>query len=315
MRTVIALLDESPLDDCAVHHAELLAGPRGRLLLVQAIPDHWRLGGAHSEARAAAAHQYLHRLMDRVASTCDTTTHVFYGDGADAILEELFDQKADLVVMAIPAGHGFANRPAGSVAVHVLARSPVPVCIVRPARGCFGVRRLAASARVLVALDGSEFAAAALPEAARLARLLGGEIVLLRVVPLLASLPPPGAAAWDVSAVDRLQVEAWRDLRNVAGRCAREYACVCRVGVRLGVPADAILSAVGDERAGLVMMATHAHSSWQRVLMGSVTDRVLRESRVPVVLIRPRAFSAPEPPRDAHVRSTHPSAPQATPAQ
>ena len=88
-----------------------------------------------------------------------------------------------------------------------------------------------------MALDGSELAAAALPEAARLARLLGGELVLLRVVPLLASLPPPGAAAWDVSAVDRLQVEAWRDLRamwpgvvRVSTRASAAWVCVweCR---------------------------------------------------------------------------------------
>ena len=154
-------------------------------------------------------------------------------------------------------------------------------------------------------LDGSEFAEAALPEAAKLAVLLGGEVVLLRVVPLLASLPPPGAAVWDVSALDRLEAAAWPYLRNVAAHCMREYACVCRIVVRLGIPADAILNSIGEEQAGLLVMATHAHSNWQRFLMGSVTDRVLRKSPVPVVLLRPHAFPAPEPASNIQVRSVH----------
>ena len=305
MRTVIAMLEESPLDECVVRYAELLTGLRGRLLLIRAIPNHALLGGAHTEASVADAHQYLHSLTERVASACLTSTDVLYGDGAEAILEELFKQKADLVVMGIPAGHGFGDRPAGSVAAHVLACSPVPVCIARPAGGCLSAHPVLASGRVLVPLDGSEFAEAALPEAARLAVLLGREVVLLRVVPLLASLPPPGAAVWDVSALDRLEAEAWLYLRNVAAHCMREYSCVFRVVVRLGVPADAILSSIGEEQAGLLVTATHAHSSWQRLLMGSVTDRVLRKSPVPVVLLRPQAFPAPEPANNVQVRSAH----------
>jgi len=149
VRTVIAMLEESPLDECVVRYAELLTGPRGRLLLIQAIPNHALLGGAHREASVADAHQYLHGLTRRVAFGCPTSTAVVYGDGANAILEELFVQKADLVVTGIPDGHGFGDRPAGSVAAHVLACSPVPVCIARPAGGCFSACRMLASADVL----------------------------------------------------------------------------------------------------------------------------------------------------------------------
>ena len=152
-----------------------------------------------------------------------------------------------------------------------------------------------ASGRVLVPLDGSEFAEAALPEAARLAVLLGREVVLLRVVPLLASLPPPGAAVWDVSALDRLEAEAWLYLRNVAAHCMREYSCVFRVVVRLGVPADAILSSIGEEQAGLLVTATHAHSSWQRLLMGSVTAGSCARARCRSSCYGRKRFQLPNP--------------------
>jgi nucleotide-binding universal stress UspA family protein len=260
-RTIIALLDGSPLDHCAARYAERLAQPAGRLLFIHT---------------------------------------------ADALLEHLSEHDADLVVMAMPAGHGFADRTSGCVAMHVLTRSTVAVCVVRPGRGSFGPRRLVPSPRVLVPLDGSEFAEAALPAAGKLASVLGGELCLVRVVPLLSSLPPPGALGWDISALDRLQAEAWPYLRGVAERCTREFSCVCRTDVRLGAPADAILGAVDDEPAAAVVMATHAHSGWQRLLMGSVTDHVLRKSTVPLVLVGPHVVAADvthKPPRAGGVPS------------
>jgi nucleotide-binding universal stress UspA family protein len=157
-RTIIALLDQSPLDECAVRHAERMAGPTGRLLLIQVLPSHSLAGAAPEAAHAAAAHQYLELLARRLAAPCQTDTRVLYGDAADAILEQLSEHKANLVVMAMPAGHGFADRTSGCVAMHVLSRSAVPVCVVRPGRGSFGPRRVVPSPRVLVPLDGSEFA-------------------------------------------------------------------------------------------------------------------------------------------------------------
>ena len=69
---------------------------------------------------------------------------------------------------------------------------------------------------MLVPLNGSPFAEAVLPEAIELAQALEGEVVLLRVVPLLESLPPPGVAAWDVSVLDTLRADAGPYLRDVA---------------------------------------------------------------------------------------------------
>jgi nucleotide-binding universal stress UspA family protein len=293
--TIIALLDQSALDRCTLSYAERLAGANGRLLLIRAIPDHSLLGEARDQARAAEAHHYLHRLVAGVSSTRRVSTHVLYGDESDAILEELFEHKADLVVMTIPAGHGFGGTATGSLAEHVLARSRVPVCVVRPVPGGFAAPSLRVSPRVFVPLNGSSFAEAVLPEAMELARVLGGEVVLLRVVPLLDSLPPPGVVAWDVSVLDTLQADAGPYLRDVAERCADEYPHITRATVRVGVPADSILAVIGQEQVDVVMMATHAHSRWYRCLLGSVTDRVLRGSTVPVVLLRPHALSAPEP--------------------
>jgi nucleotide-binding universal stress UspA family protein len=78
---------------------------------------------------------------------------------------------------------GFTHLLHGSVAEAVLARSPVPVLLVGERAGTTGQTAFdPAAPRVLLALDGSDFAQAALPAALDLAG-PSGELILCRVVP------------------------------------------------------------------------------------------------------------------------------------
>ncbi len=61
----------------------------------------------------------------------------------------------------------------------------------------------------------------------------------------------------------------------------------CNISIVRGEPAGAILRAVEDLGADLIVMATHGHTGLNRLLLGSVTERVVRESPVPVLTIRP----------------------------
>jgi nucleotide-binding universal stress UspA family protein len=61
----------------------------------------------------------------------------------------------------------------------------------------------------------------------------------------------------------------------------------CNISVVRGEPAAVILRAVEDLGADLIVMATHGHTGLNRLLLGSVTERVVRASPVPVLTIRP----------------------------
>jgi nucleotide-binding universal stress UspA family protein len=61
----------------------------------------------------------------------------------------------------------------------------------------------------------------------------------------------------------------------------------CDIGIRRGEAGAAILRAVKDVEADLIVMATHGHKGLNRMLLGSVAERVVRESPVPVLTIRP----------------------------
>ncbi len=130
-----------------------------------------------------------------------------------------------------------------------------------------------------------------------------------QVVPLAGSLLPPGGTAWDACALDSLYADAWAYVRAVARRFARECAVdPPHVMVRLGRPGKGVADAIVDGSTGLVVMATHAHGSWRRMLLGSVTDEVLRETSLPVVLVHPHALPT------APVQIIHPGPMHAVPA-
>ena len=124
--------------------------------------------------------------------------------------------------------------------------------------------------RVLVPLDGTPESAIALEPACALARSSGAEIALLRVV------PEAGSHAEGPLAVGYLEWTAAE---------LRDEGFDARAEVRRGDAAEQIVVAVAE--AELLVMATHGRAGLSRVLFGSVAERVVAHSPVPVLLCRP----------------------------
>ena len=82
------------------------------------------------------------------------------------------------------------------------------------------------------------------------------------------------------------QAEAERSLRQFVD--AAPGAANARVTTRVveALPADGILRVAGEIHAGLIVMGTHGRSGWNRWTLGSVAERVLRESATPVLTVR-----------------------------
>jgi nucleotide-binding universal stress UspA family protein len=129
--------------------------------------------------------------------------------------------------------------------------------------------------RILVPVDGSPEASAALPYAAALAT-PGTEIVLLTVV--------PSATAADAA---RAGLETAAQRLRVAGQTVRTE-------VATGNPARRIVDIAAELRAEMIVMASHGRGAIGRLIYGSVADRVGRESPVPVMVVRTKQL-APGP--------------------
>jgi len=141
--------------------------------------------------------------------------------------------------------------------------------------------------RILVPLDGSRRAEQALPIAARLARASRGTIVLLRVV----SIPN------EIVSYLALEPIPTRDDIGAAREEARNYLDGMATGrslvgihseteVILGQAAAAILSAVNAHHIDLIVLCSHGYTGLTRWFVGSVAEKVVHHSPVPVLVLR-----------------------------
>jgi nucleotide-binding universal stress UspA family protein len=133
--------------------------------------------------------------------------------------------------------------------------------------------------RILTPLDGSMIAEAILPQVQRLARKTGAEIVLARAIPV------PGIEAGD--AVFRASIKAGTEY--LAGIQARLESFGFRVRsiLRTGGAAETVLSLAAETRASLLAIATHGRTGAPRLVLGSVSETILRSTPIPVLALRP----------------------------
>lgn len=112
----------------------------------------------------------------------------------------------------------------------------------------------------------------------------GGKLVLLTVVagyqmPLVGSYFPPGAFDKAVKSV-RQQLQEFVDDKLPFDQKD------CVLLVEEGKPADTILSEAKRQKAELIVMAGHKHSALERTMLGSVANKVVGRSEVPVLVIK-----------------------------
>lgn len=261
--------------------------------------------GEAPEPLVRASREQAERLREALEGQVESLR----GRGVDAesrllkgpVVEHLVDQarEADLVVMATHGRGGFSRFWLGSVADGLVRRSPVPVLLVRPRDGGDETPREAGResggaewepGHMLVPLDGSEPAEEALETATELGGLFGARYTLLRVVlPVMTSGFSYGdfPEGVDLTVTETLEDEAVEYLDEVAGRLrGRGLSVETRV---VGYPdaASAVREVAEEEDVDLVAMATRGRGGLQRLLLGSVADKVVRTAPVPVLLRRP----------------------------
>ena len=135
---------------------------------------------------------------------------------------------------------------------------------------------------ILVPLDGSALAEAAVTPAVELARERGATLLLLRAAEgRTALLADPTEA--QVHAVR----EAEASLAAVRERLLAARLTDVDVSVWYGSPAEAIVEAAKYRAADLIVMSSHGRTGLGRLMLGSVAETVLRSTAVPVLLIRP----------------------------
>lgn len=162
----------------------------------------------------------------------------------------------------------------------------------------------AMASRILVPLDGSFLSERALPVAVELARASGGTLYLVRIhVP--PTRPPVSLEGVPVLEKDD-DARCWEAERAYLTRIRKGLGPRSELATRIAVlngPVEEVLAMYAAlHRIELIVMATHARHGLARAWMGSVSDALLRTSRVPVVLVRAWEEAAAEGPAEGRPR-------------
>ena len=143
--------------------------------------------------------------------------------------------------------------------------------------------------KILVPLDGSELAEAALPPALAFAEALSADVVLLRVaVPLAIKLDP----FLYQSVIDRGEMVAETYLSSIQSRPL--FSSVCLEGeIVVGKAAESIIDYAQKNEIDLIVMSSHGRSGISRWVYGSVADKILYHATCATAVIHPQVETIP----------------------
>lgn len=271
---ILAPLDGSTTAEGVLPHVRRLARATGaEIILAQAVPVAGVDGGESVfRAAAQAATDYLAGIKDRLESGgFRTKVFVRAGGAAETVLGLVAEARASLLAVATHGRTGAQRLVLGSVAETLLRSTPVPVLAVRP----FWTYELQPEGGVesepirtiLMPVGSGGQSLCVMPAAVEMARLFKARVMILHA-------RSPGHD--DVSDAS---------ITEIAGRFRKEGVEATTL-VEPGNPVDTILEACRSRAVDLAVLSTHGRGGLSRLVLGSVTEEVLRQARVPLLVVR-----------------------------
>lgn len=264
-----------------------------QLLHVVEPPGLPQWGYAHIPLREARLRQAAGEKLPKLPSECGlhpalvVSSKIRSGEAEDEICAVAAESRADLIVLASHGLGGIQHAFSGSTAERVVRHAPCPVLTVRdqtlPARPAgkpgFDLKR------IVVTTDFSEESKKAFPYALALARKFEASLLLVHVVApqLSADFQLMGLVAEEGQFLEEARARLPLFLQAELDPHLHVEAQVLR-----GSPAREICRTAETHGAGLIVMATHGHAGLKRLLIGSVTENVVRHAPCPVLVVRDR---------------------------
>jgi nucleotide-binding universal stress UspA family protein len=300
-RSIVVLLDGSPFAEQAIPAAAAIAGAAGakvRLVLVHRLPpppndpETAKLYVSVELAVRKSEREYLRSIARRLKDGgVQASALMLEGPAGPTLVHWIRGSAADLVVMTTHGRGALGRTVYGSVADQLVRSLEVPVLLVRPETADRVGEDSGWTAReIIVGLDGSRTAEAALEPAAQLARMLRVPMTVVQVVlPLAVAVDPP------------LPFQTGYDARitEVRRREALDYLDDMAEGLRAQGIAATAAAVIGDSAAGtlldlgraeggaLLAVGTRGRGGVKRLMLGSVADKLVRGAEGPVLVVPP----------------------------
>lgn len=304
-RSILVPLDGSPLGEQALPLACSVAQQSGAVLhlvhvhtlhdtiYVEGMPviDEQldSIGRDHERA-------YLQRIRTRL-TTNDALTIICANPDCEETVGHTLTQyikvhNNDLVVMTTHGRSGLARFWLGSVVDMLIRASTYPLLLVHSYDG-EPAAQPSEEPQILIPLDGSALAEQVIEPALALGDSMGAAYVVLQIVRptmLYGPLPYAEPVDFDPDGTQRRQAEAELYLDAVARRLQAAGASVETMVLIAEHPAQAILDVAQRHATTLIALATHGRSGLRRAFLGSIADKVVRGTTIPVLVYRPSGY-------------------------
>jgi nucleotide-binding universal stress UspA family protein len=140
---------------------------------------------------------------------------------------------------------------------------------------------------IMVPVDGSSFSREAVFHGLRIASRCGANLRLVRVNVSPISLGTPEGYAIESESLRQLRAEALADLYSIANECRAHTTVNVTASLEAGPIVDALVGYARRHEVDLIVMRSHVRKGLARVWFGSVADQLIRESSIPVMVVRP----------------------------
>ena len=275
LKRILVPLDGSPLSEQSIPTALFLAERDGAEVEVV-------------HALEALPESYVEEVGDwaRDRTNRPVTAKLLTGRAKDALIEHIELRNPDLVIMTTHGRGGLTSAWLGGVATHLMHHVQAPMLLFKPdeERG-----RDAAPhrfERVLAPVDTTMEGERAIDNARNVAGEAAHFIVLHVLHPAVPFAPDAYGVMPPINEAELL-ANAERYLGDLTERLKlRGLDCKAKI-VWDARTASRILDVVKEEDADLISLETHGRRGLERLLLGSVADKVVRGAEVPVLLQRP----------------------------
>lgn len=273
LKKILLAMDGSENAERALPWVKRYAAPeKAQVVLFRAV-DTTYLEKEFISSELQSARDYLLR-MEKELNYAGIPSKILVSAGkpAQAISKAAIDEGAELILMTTRGGSKVKRWAMGGVTEQVFRMSAIPVLALRPR---MVTPKQGHVRRVVVPVDGSTLAEEVIPWARRLAGFLKAKLVFLHVYPS----SPKGLTRWNEDNFDELR----KRMDFTVARLKKE-GVKAMFKLRRGDPADRVLRFT--DRNDLIVTTTHGFGGFKRWVFGSVAEKLIHESRVPVLVYK-----------------------------
>ncbi len=283
---VLLSTDGSEFSEGAVREAIRLAkrcsSKLSAISVIETNPEFATIAPQIVEKKEKAAREHLEAVKARAEKEgveCDLIVR----EGEDSykyIADEAAKNKITMIVMGRRGRTGLKRLMMGSTTARVIGHAPCSVLVVpRAAQVLFK--------NVLVATDGSLYSTAAASEAIGIAKLNNSKLTVIAVVP--SEFMPPTDVEMAIGQRELLAEKEMREAEKNAKavkEAAQKEGVAVQAFVMSGKPSDAIIETAKDKNADLIVLGSHGRTGIEKLLMGSVVERVIVLANSAVLVVK-----------------------------